>query len=606
MLIKLALTGMTSKFKNYVVLLAGLIMAIAIFYMFQTLAWNKEFIKSNSVINHIELVYLMGSFLLSVVTFFYIIYASSFLFSLRQREFGMYMTLGARKKKINMLLFIENMVMGGISLLLGIALGIGLAAVVGQLMASQLDVDLAGYHPLFGPSIAITIIFFIALFLLSALWNYAKLSRMRLLQLIHADKQPERIPVMSRIKWFISVLGILALGIGYVCLVFMEQLREIGLLVATVMTTLGTYLIFISLVPLLINRLKSVKSQANKGIHAFTFGQLSFRINGLTKMLATVAMLIALSAGAISGGMAFQNNAFIAAESYKIYDVTIHNPTAEELKLLSGITFTEEHAYHYKMHDQTVYFLLEDMVKGRPLTHTGTTKKEWEQYTRLADKIAAGSMDDGSLSQEWINFLYELQPPAVEIGQMQLVDSGAFNKIEAASRVAMIGKTASFTTNKRTWKQLDQMEAKKYENVGYYPQSKNEYYQSKLGFASGTVFMGFFLGIAFLAMMASCLMFKILSGASRDANRYRMLHKIGVRRSRLSASIYKELFLVFLIPGVVGLSHVLVGMNLFSFILVNPYYRIWIPLVIFMVIYTIYYFLTVYLYKRAVLPGKQV
>lgn len=32
--------------------------------------------------------------------------------------------------------------------------------------------------------------------------------------------------------------------------------------------------------------------------------------------------------------------------------------------------------------------------------------------------------------------------------------------------------------------------------------------------------MGFFLGIAFLAMMASCLMFKILSGATRDKDRY--------------------------------------------------------------------------------------
>ena len=42
---------------------------------------------------------------------------------------------------------------------------------------------------------------------------------------------------------------------------------------------------------------------------------------------------------------------------------------------------------------------------------------------------------------------------------------------------------------------------------------------------SGTMFMGFFLGIAFLAMMASSLMFKILTGASRDVRRYEMLRK---------------------------------------------------------------------------------
>ncbi|MBK5514820.1 hypothetical protein JFT70_07070 [Bacillus sp. TH11] len=48
------------------------------------------------------------------------------------------------------------------------------------------------------------------------------------------------------------------------------------------------------------------------------------------------------------------------------------------------------------------------------------------------------------------------------------------------------------------------------------------------------IFMGFFLGIAFLAMMASCLMFKILSGASKDIMRYQMLRKIGVRQELLT------------------------------------------------------------------------
>ncbi len=93
-------------------------------------------------------------------------------------------------------------------------------------------------------------------------------------------------------------------------------------------------------------------------------------------------------------------------------------------------------------------------------------------------------------------------------------------------------------------------------------------------------------------------MFKILSGASKDIIRYQMLRKIGVRRELLTKSIYKELFLVFLFPAIVGIAHVLVGMNIFGFILVDPYFRIWVPIVIFVVIYAIYYFITVQLYKR--------
>lgn len=58
-------------------------------------------------------------------------------------------------------------------------------------------------------------------------------------------------------------------------------------------------------------------------------------------------------------------------------------------------------------------------------------------------------------------------------------------------------------------------------------------YDTFNGIFSGFEFMGFFLGIAFLTMLASCLMFKILSGANSDIMRYTMLRKIGARNGLL-------------------------------------------------------------------------
>ncbi len=99
MLFKLSMSGLKSKLKDYIVLLVGLVMSISIFYMFQTLALNESFLESNSVIKSIGFVFQAGSFLLAIITFFYILYANSFLLSLRQKEFGMYMMLGAKKHK---------------------------------------------------------------------------------------------------------------------------------------------------------------------------------------------------------------------------------------------------------------------------------------------------------------------------------------------------------------------------------------------------------------------------------------------------------------------------------------------------------------------------
>jgi len=86
MLFKLSMSGLKSKLKDYIVLLVGLVMSISIFYMFQTLALNKAFIEANSVISSIQFVFHAGAVLLTIITFFYILYANSFLLSLRQKN----------------------------------------------------------------------------------------------------------------------------------------------------------------------------------------------------------------------------------------------------------------------------------------------------------------------------------------------------------------------------------------------------------------------------------------------------------------------------------------------------------------------------------------
>lgn len=92
MLLKLALSSIKSRLKDYIVLLLGLVMSISIFYMFETLAMNKTFIEENSIITAVSFVFQAGSVLLAIITITYCLYANSFLFSLRQKEFGMYMT----------------------------------------------------------------------------------------------------------------------------------------------------------------------------------------------------------------------------------------------------------------------------------------------------------------------------------------------------------------------------------------------------------------------------------------------------------------------------------------------------------------------------------
>ncbi|HFJ9274898.1 ABC transporter permease [Bacillus cereus] len=610
MLFKLSMSGLKSKLQDYIVLLVGLIVSISTFYMFQTLSLNKTFLESSSSIRDIVSIFHIGSFLLAIITFFYILYANSFLVSLRQKEFGMYMMLGAKKHKVTLLMFIETIVLGAASLAIGITVGVGLAEGIGQLLMKQLEFPGEGYQAFYIPSITVTGIFFFALFVLSAIMSSIKLVRFSVLQLVHADAQTERVAVKGKMTVVVAFLGLILLGIGYASLTYIPQagMAALGLMALGLTTaTFGTYLLFGSLLPVMINKLKSNKKRSEKGLNAFTFAQLNFRMNSLANVLATVAMLVALGAGGISGGMAFKNNVIKMVNGSEIYDSVVHNPTTEEKKILNTILFTEKLEYHYKIVGQSIYYLKEDLEKNRPLVLKNRNERaEFGKTKRVSEELPIGANVKKS-PQQWSEAFEIIQPyymyPDHEI---KIVDKNMYHSIEGLESTVFIGKTDNFKLYLKEWKQLDELQLTKYTSMK--PEelkSKYRMYDSYHGMFSGLMFMGFFVGIAYLAMMASCLMFKVLSGASKDCTRYQMLRKIGVRRELLTQSIYKELFFVFLVPAIVGIVHVLVGMNMFGAILIDPYFRIWLPILIFTIIYSIYYLITVQLYKGIVLPEKR-
>ncbi|MCI4253010.1 ABC transporter permease [Bacillus sp. CCB-MMP212] len=617
MLFKLSMSGLKSKLQDYTVLLLGLIISISIFYMFQTLAQNKAFLESNTQMPAIVFAFQIGSVLLAIITFFYILYAISFLLSLRQKEFGMYMMLGAKKHKVTLLMFIETIVLGLASLVIGITISVGLAEGIGQLLMKQLELSGEDYQAFYIPSMTVTCIFFFALFVLSAIMNSMKLSRISVLQLVHADAQTERVAVKGKMTAVVAFLGLILLGIGYASLIYISQLQgddrlttpkfmAIGLIAATV----GTYMLFGSLLPVMIKKVKSNKKHREKGLNAFTFSQLNFRINSLINVLATVAILIALGAGGIACGMAFKNDVLIQTDKGTIYDSVVHNPTVEEKKLLDGIPFKEKLEYRYKVDDRYVYYMKEELENNRPLLKD----RKDEKTIKVSEKIPMNAFalsrqwgkDDGKPKQ-WSDAFQTIQPEYMYPNhEVKIVNQNIYDNMKGTENKVFIGKTDDFGSYIKEWKKLDELQVAKYMNVKAEElDSKYQTYNMNHALASGLTFMGFFVGIAFLAMMASCLMFKVLSGASKDLTRYQMLRKIGVRRELLTQSIYKELFFVFLVPAIVGIVHILVGMNMFSPLLIDPYFRIWLPLVIFVVIYLTYYFITVQLYKKIVLPKEE-
>ena len=261
MLFKLSRHSMKKMLKDYMVLLIGLVISISIFYMFQTMAMNSEFTKDNSLISSIRLVFWVGAILLSFITVFYIIYANSFLLTLRRKELGMYMMLGAKKKKVAQLLFIETFGMGIVSIIIGILVGIVLASVAGNFLMNGMEISAKGnYASVYTPAILVTSIFFLILFFITGLMNSFRLLRKTELELIREDETQDEVRKSKTRIVIMTVLGVLLVSTGYYFMINIKMFAELGFIIATIVTTLGTYFIFSSLLPFFVMKIRGIKN----------------------------------------------------------------------------------------------------------------------------------------------------------------------------------------------------------------------------------------------------------------------------------------------------------------------------------------------------------
>ena len=597
MLFKLSLTGIKGKLRDYLVLFSGLVMASAIFYMFESMATNKAFLESNSIISSVVMIFHLGSVLLAIITLVYILYANSFLMTMRQKDYAMFMMLGAKGRKIAQLIFVETLFIGILATIAGSAIGIGLSSIVNQLLTKQLDVKVTHFSPFNTEALMITFIFFIILFLVSAVINAGSMIKKPILTLLRASETPTKSQRKNSLLFVETFCGIAFLAVGYWVMAQVNTLGFIALVIALVTIILGTYLVFHGVLIFILQLLKRSDRLVLKKLNGFTFSQLSFRIQDYTRMLSMVAMLFALALGALTVGLGFRNEIPKMTDQTSSYDLVLNNAQEATQDQVDALKPTENTTYLQKEDDKTVYYL-KDEFNRHPLTAVVYEKNKTRKTEYDGDKLAA--------DVQAMDGLRSLELPSQRTKDHQVIDRQSFEALNLPVTKLQVVKVKDFMTALPQLKKLatenvtNNKELSDPTSMGSLSQ-KVDAYTAFNGMFSGFEFMGFFLGIAFLTMLASCLMFKILSGANSDVRRYAMLNKIGTRKGLLKASLRKEIGVLFLVPGILGVTHVLFGLQMFTTLLSEPYGDITLPFTIFFILYFLYYVLTIWLYSGIVL-----
>ena len=316
MLFKISLKNIRKSFKDYTVYFFTLILGVAIFYVFNAI--DSQSVMLDVRANMMDIIKLMNDMLSGVSVFvscilgFLIIYASRFLIKRRNKEFGIYLTLGMSKRKISAILFFETLLIGIVSLVAGLVIGTILSQFMSVLVANMFDADMTKFKFVFSMKACVkTLIYFAIMYVLVMIFNTFSISRCKLIDLLNAGKKTEKVtmknPIICTIVFVIGV-GILSYAYWMVTrgVESINIVDKIGIPIA--LGCVATFLIFWSVSGFMIRIFTSIKSVYYKGVNSFVLRQFCSKINTTVFSTTVICIMLFITISVLSAALSMKDS----------------------------------------------------------------------------------------------------------------------------------------------------------------------------------------------------------------------------------------------------------------------------------------------------------
>lgn len=316
MLFKISLKNIRKSLKDYTVYFFTLILGVAIFYVFNAI--DSQSVMLDVRANMMDIIKLMNDMLSGVSVFvscilgFLIIYASRFLIKRRNKEFGIYLTLGMSKRKISVIIFFETLLIGIVSLVAGLVIGTILSQFMSVIVANMFDADMTKFKFIFSMKACIkTLIYFAIMYVLVMIFNTFSISRCKLIDLLNAGKKTEKVtmknPVVCTIVFVIGV-GILSYAYWMVTrgVESINIINKIGVPIA--LGCVATFLIFWSVSGFMIRIFTSIKSVYYKGVNSFVLRQFCSKINTTVFSTTVICIMLFITISVLSAALSMKDS----------------------------------------------------------------------------------------------------------------------------------------------------------------------------------------------------------------------------------------------------------------------------------------------------------
>ena len=659
---KIAYKNVKKSFKDYSIYFLTLTLAVCIFYSFNSIESQNAMMEMNkSGKEYVQILTTIISYASVFVAFILgslILYANNFLIKKRNKELGIYMTLGMSKNKISKILILETLIVGALSLISGLIIGFivsqGLSVVVSKLF----DFQMTSYAFIISaPAIIKTILYFGIMFILVMIFNSFVISKYKIIDLLTVGRKTEEIKFKNPIIYLITfILCVISLGTAYKWALDLGLMgiKESKFLVCIGLGIVGTILFFFSLAGFILYVVKKNNKVYFKGLNIFIVKQINSKVNTNFLSMSVICLMLFLTIGMLSTGLSFKEALESGLKGSTPYDASAYMYVSPEDKArdiekslqLIGIKFDKDDKVVYfneykddkkikdvittskdiKNSESLVYYVkvsdynkLRELNNEKPINLKENEVLITSNFSRLIPSIEKYMKDNDTIKLD--NKTYNIKNNKVIEDNLKtdfmqnnmltlIVSDDVCNNKELTSSNVNVN-FANKDKEKRETEFSDKIYFYKtpdtdYDKIGFVMgNNRTEIYEGNKGTTTIVLFLGIYIGIVFLISSMAVLALQQLSEASDSISRYKSLKKLGVNIKSINKTIFVQTLIYFSIPVVLAVIHSVVGIKI-----ANEFISMYnqpdigstslVTAGIFMIVYVIYFYITYSGYKNIV------
>ncbi|PFI44415.1 ABC transporter permease [Bacillus cereus] len=621
--------------------------SIAVFFSFAVYLFHPKLQNSN-MISEISGLMIFSEVVIVLFSFFFLLYSIGSFLKVRKKQFGVLTVLGISRKQLHRLVFMENMLIGILSIFFGMQFGFVFSQFF--LLVTAKITHLPGIY-LYPPTNAfiLTTIVFLGLFIVVSTFTPMLIRTKKSVHLLKANsgKQKERKPSI-----LISLFGAICLIGGYALaskpIYFVSISPQIAMVymlssifVIPALVSIGTYFFFSQISFLLIHLLKKRRNFYMKRINMLWVSDLASRIRSNINMLFVVAMLSTIAFTMITFLYGFGK--------FMKLDVERNSPFAFSYFSFDENPFTSQHLnwLEKQLEDgQFSYDKIKVDLYATPVEAKNNTEIYYDtyaikqsDYNKLATSLQLQKLFinenetyvlsgaayvplftslDPNYNRTHItlaNTNYKLQIKGIKIDNT-LPSTFAYETLVLSDSVVNNLPTNTkhvtvYNYNVENWENTyaiadefvkradkDRASIKHEGSLVRIFESGNSLYRIKSGSASYFL-IGTFLGIIFFIGAGSVLYFRMYTDLTNEQEKYATITKIGLTESEMKRSATIQLGILFFVPYIMASIHTMFATKMLQDIInLSLFAEITVVLVIFGTVEIIFFLLIRSLYMQ--------